>query len=331
MVRLISNGKCQRPFFIKDKKRGKTLDMHYREVLVPCGKCPGCLQARASAWSFRLMQEFKVSSSAFFITITYDSDYVPITENGYLSIRKTDLQKLFKRMRKRQGRRKLKYYAVGEYGGKLKRPHYHIILFNADVRLLFDKQTRLVLDAFGMDGKTCVHMNDWSKGHITVGSVSEASVGYVLKYISKPVRDFRLNDDRERPFSVMSKHLGINYVLNQQKVKWHKDDLTGRMYVNLKGGKKLAMPRYYKEKIYSDCERYVIKKELCDEMTAEIYDQLRKYTLKDIEDALTLRRIRRDVAIQQFNQIKNSTDYAKSTKGAIYGAYNRRCSGQLTN
>ena len=27
----------------------------------------------------------------------------------------------------------LKYYAVGEYGGQTKRPHYHIVIFNADL------------------------------------------------------------------------------------------------------------------------------------------------------------------------------------------------------
>lgn len=38
-------------------------------------------------------------------------------------------------------------------------------------------------------------------------------------------------------------------------VAWHKADLENRMYCNLPGGKKISMPRYYKEKIYESWER----------------------------------------------------------------------------
>lgn len=36
---------------------------------------------------------------------------------------------------------------------------------------------------------------------------------------------------------------------------WHYADLYNRMYVNLPGGKKCAMPRYFKQKLYTDEER----------------------------------------------------------------------------
>lgn len=38
-------------------------------------------------------------------------------------------------------------------------------------------------------------------------------------------------------------------------VKWHKSDLENRMYLVLEGGKKIAMPRYFKDKIYTEEER----------------------------------------------------------------------------
>lgn len=222
---------CSRPVFVPDKKK-KNLRMETNYVMVPCGKCPNCLKARASAWSFRLMQEDKISSSSSFITLTYDTKFLPITRNGYATIRKRDLQLFFKRLRKNNSR-KIRYYAVGEYGGKLKRPHYHIILFNADIRTV------------------CAA---WGKGHVHYGSVSGASVGYTLKYISKPYKNFRINDDREKPFSLMSKGLGASY-LSERMVRWHKADLENRMYVNLEGGKKCTMPRYYKDRMYSEAER----------------------------------------------------------------------------
>jgi len=52
----------------------------------------------------------------------------------------------------------------------------------------------------------------------------------------------------------MSKGLGKLY-LTDKMIKWHKDDLENRMYVPIKDGKKIAMPRYYKDKIYNEREK----------------------------------------------------------------------------
>lgn len=41
-------------------------------------------------------------------------------------------------------------------------------------------------------------------------------------------------------------------------IAWHYADLYNRMYVNLPGGKKCAMPRYFKQKIYTEEERQEI-------------------------------------------------------------------------
>ncbi|AXH74017.1 MAG: replication initiator protein [Microviridae sp.] len=42
-------------------------------------------------------------------------------------------------------------------------------------------------------------------------------------------------------------------------VKWHKSDLEERQYCSIEGGKKIAMPRYYKDKIYSSEEKGYLK------------------------------------------------------------------------
>lgn len=159
-----------------------------RETDVPCGRCPECTQRRASGWSFRLMNELKRVSSAYFITLTYATTHVPITKKGFLSLRKKDVQLFIKRLRKLHPKSHdtIKYYAAGEYGGKTKRPHYHIILFNSKLELI---------------GKA------WKMGDIHYGmDVNEASVGYTLKYISKPSRiPEHKNDDRLPEFALMSK------------------------------------------------------------------------------------------------------------------------------
>lgn len=52
----------------------------------------------------------------------------------------------------------------------------------------------------------------------------------------------------------MSKGLGENY-LTDSMVKWHHDDLDNRMYVTTDQGQKVSMPRYYKQKVYTEMER----------------------------------------------------------------------------
>lgn len=255
-----------------------TLKNRYTDeyVQAPCSKCPECRARRASAWSFRLRQEDKIAVSSLFITLTYDTLHVPITEKKRMTLdrsdSKGDLPKFFKRLRKAHGHNSgisLKYYAVGEYGGTTQRPHYHIILFNADINLMVDHTDKKRLEATGYDGQTEVIIKQWSNGkrgkkysplgHGTVGKCTPASVGYTLKYISKPktIPAYK-GDDRKPEHSTMSKRLGVNY-LTKSMVKWHKADIVNRMYCIIEDGKKISMPRYYKDKLYNDDEREFIK------------------------------------------------------------------------
>jgi len=204
----------------------------------PCGKCEPCLKRRISGWSFRLSKEGQRAISAFFVTLTYNTDHVPITKNGFMSLNKRDLQLFYKRLRKCSPKQtKIKYYCVGEYGGKTERPHYHLIIFNADVRNI---------------------EKAWKLGEIHCGQVSEASIGYTLKYVCKEGKiPKHKNDDRLPEFATMSKRLGDNY-LTEKTIRWHKADLKNRYYTPLKDGKKIALPRYYKDKIYCPEEREYI-------------------------------------------------------------------------
>lgn len=174
--------KCLNPFYLKEH------DCH-----VPCGKCEACLKRRASGWSFRLAQQIKAATSAYFVTLTFNTNFVPISPNGYMTLCKREFQLFMKRLRKISGTDNIKYYACGEYGDKRKRPHYHIILFNA--------KHEDVIDAWKRDG---VPM-----GNIQFGTVGPASIGYCLKYMCKePMKRKHRNDDRLREFSLMSKGLG---------------------------------------------------------------------------------------------------------------------------
>lgn len=207
------------------------------DVQVPCNRCPACVSRRVSHWSFRLMQEFKASQNGYFITLTYDTKHVPISPKGFMTLRRRDVQLFMKRLRKAsQPQPTIKYYSAGEYGTKTKRPHYHILLFNVNIELL---------------------QKAWGLGSIHYGKLTAAAVGYTLKYMSKPSRiPEHKNDDREPERALMSKGLGISYI-NERTRTFHLDNID-RPFITIADGKKISIPRYFKEKLFTEEEREYI-------------------------------------------------------------------------
>jgi hypothetical protein len=208
----------------------------------PCGKCPACVRRRVSGWAFRLNKQSEQSNSAHFVTLTYNDEHIKKTKNGFETLVKKDVQDFFKRLRKLT-KQKISYYAVGEYGDTGERPHYHIILFNANPKIV----------------ENAWKLNDITLGNVHFGDVGDASVGYTLKYISKDKKIPQFNgDDRQKEFALMSKGLGAGY-LTDNMVKWHtKGNIENKVYLPLKDGKKAAMPRYYKDKLYDKGQKFRI-------------------------------------------------------------------------
>lgn len=109
--------------------------------LVPCGKCMACLVKKQRDWTFRIEQEVKYSSSAWFITLTYDEEHVPVDEELMVPVvSKRDIQLFMKRFRKELSALgySCRYFICAEYGPKTLRPHYHGILF--DLPLIFGRK-----------------------------------------------------------------------------------------------------------------------------------------------------------------------------------------------
>jgi len=219
-----------------------------QKVPVPCGKCPACKIRRVNQWVFRLMQEEKRAVTSYFVTLTYDTSTVPISKHGFMTLRKKDVQDFMKRLRKLEGYAldpPIKYYAAGEYGTNNGRPHYHLILMNV-------RDVKNIAKAWELSGN--------SIGIVHVGSVSGPSIAYTCKYIDKAgIVKRHARDDRAKEFSLMSKGIGSTYI-TPESMAYHKADLT-RMYVTNPGGIRVSMPKYYRDKMYTESERkkYVAK------------------------------------------------------------------------
>ncbi len=236
---------CLTPFYVNDPK------IQGHKLPVPCGKCPPCFARRTSQWSFRLRIEGRQHMLSLFVTLTYEKP--PISQNGFMTLDKTDVQKFIKRLRKinfiRYGiTKKIVYYVAGEYGSTFKRPHYHLIIFNAC--------SNAIMDAWALDNKPL--------GYVHIGTVSDASIGYTLKYISKKlIKKMFSRDDRKAEFQLCSKGIGLAY-LTQAIIRWHKNRPAERCYAVIEDGKKISLPRYFRNKIFNDEEKTLISNHLTD-------------------------------------------------------------------
>lgn len=217
-------------------------------VDVPCGKCNFCLQNRRKEWSFRLQKELRYHTSAKFITLTYDDDNLPTMEyeSKYGSfprgiLVKKDLQNFFKRLRKKQAKitdQKIKYYAVGEYGTKTCRPHYHAIVFGIDPRLYHRIQEAWsIYHQDDKDRSTGVYV---PIGQVDVGSVTANSIDYVTKYV---VNRYDYEPELPAPFSLISNGIGLQHLRTNESHYKTEDTVRNER------GYKQVMPRYYRDKL----------------------------------------------------------------------------------
>lgn len=146
---------------------------------LPCGQCVGCRVDRCREWALRCMHEASLHDENCFVTLTYDDDHLP--DGG--SVSKRDLQCFFKRLRSRHEGVKLRYFACGEYGDSMMRPHYHFLLFGFE---FLDKELS------HMQGKYPVYVSAelaslWPVGYHLIGDVTMESAAYVTRYAMKKV------------------------------------------------------------------------------------------------------------------------------------------------
>jgi len=159
----------------------KTYGIVSQELKVSCGQCIGCRLERSRQTATRCMHESQLHEQNCYITLTYDNDNLP----AYGSLNKTDIQKFFKRLRKRT-KTKLRYLQCGEYGGETFRPHHHAVIFGYD----FPDQELHVPP----------HMNNgyplytselltktWGLGHCSIGALTFESAAYVARYVTKKI------------------------------------------------------------------------------------------------------------------------------------------------
>lgn len=210
-----------------------------RHITVGCGYCLNCLETRVSQIDFlahrELLTRYEKGQSASYCTFTYDDDHIPLTDNGFQTLRRDDVKLFLKRIRRNIDYEyrmntsyapKFKVMYCGEYGGQRGRPHYHIIFF-------------------GLSASQVEHYakKSWKKGVWDVQPAGNGCVRYCCKYLmkshpSKEIKEFYDKNGIEKPFFYHSIGFAKDWIeKNIDKIV--EDEFTFYSY-----GKRRLFPKY---------------------------------------------------------------------------------------
>lgn len=151
----------------------------YYKSTVPCGTCILCRGEQARQWAIRIHHESQLHTTNSFLTLTYNDENLP----PHNSLQYKDVQKFWKRLRKALQHR-IRYYAVGEYGSKTLRPHYHACVFGED----FTKDAKMVQQHPHPLWDSPMLTKAWGMGGVRVGQLNHNTAQYTASYVVKKLR-----------------------------------------------------------------------------------------------------------------------------------------------
>lgn len=215
-------------------------------IYVGCGKCFFCLQNRRKSWYIRNLEELRNSDNLMstFVTLTYDDVHMPYDGDGNKVFSKVDVQRFLDRFRKDLSRNNygsLRYFLVSEYGDETGRPHYHALFYHD---CIIDPV--VYSDMLFRDWRNCEIPVDWHY-------LNEAEISYCANYVLSYI--YSAKNNKARPFMLSSRRpaIGSSFLKNPLKVNdAYRGDYVG--YSDFQNRYKL--PRYYKDKIFSDDEKF---------------------------------------------------------------------------
>lgn len=176
-----------------------------------CTRCLACRINRRRLWAHRIKLEACNHTHKSFLTLTYSDEKLPKLPSGNgWTLRPQDLQGFLKRLRRRIEPLKLRYFAVGEYGEKEGKPHYHLATFGGSSCSYGRSRYSKIYDTCCDWCELC--RSCWGFGHIFNGELNDITAGYVCGYVVKKMTamdDVRLLSGQHPEFARMSLRPGI--------------------------------------------------------------------------------------------------------------------------
>jgi len=170
-----------------------------------------------------------------FLTLTYNDENIRDNRLDY-----SDFQKFMKRLRRAYPNQQIGFNAVGEYGEKSKRMHWHAIIFNwspSDPELKYTSD----LGHKVFESETLKKL--WPFGNSEFGSVTFHSAGYVSRYNAKKLVH---GYDSEHDYKPIAKKSN-KHAIGKKWLESHYQDVFNFGYIILEDGTQSTIPRYYEK------------------------------------------------------------------------------------
>ena len=239
--------------YTKNKKNGGVIppisDKRVLMVPVGCGKCIECRKQKARNWQVRLQEDIRVNKNAKFVTYTFSEHELQKLDNeikgisGYErdnEICRLAVRRYTERWRKKYGKT-LRHWLVTELGHtNTERVHMHGIVWTDEVKDI---------------------EKIWKYGKIWIGEyVNAKTINYIVKYVNKVDESHKTYNSK----IFTSKGIGSGYMERRdvERNKYKKEE-TRETY-KTREGVELALPIYYRNKIYNEEEREALWLEKLD-------------------------------------------------------------------
>lgn len=236
-----------RKYRVTKKNKGnvpKVKDKRVLYVPVGCGKCMECKKQKAKEWQVRLHEDLRKNKNAWFVTYTFSEeglqeidDLISEDLTGYErdnEICSIAVRRYTERWRKKH-KKALRHWFVTELGKvNTERVHLHGIVWTNEIQDVIDK---------------------WQYGNVWVGEyVNEKTINYIVKYVNKV-------DEKHKEYNskiYASKGIGANYL---ERDDWKRNRYSPGETIETyktREGQELALPIYYRNKIYTDEEKELL-------------------------------------------------------------------------
>ena len=231
------------PKYLPNKKnKGRPpicLDRRLLYIPAKCGCCIECRKEKQREWRVRLEEELR-SNFGYFTTLTISPEGIEEIE------RKTGLEwqknpneiatkalRLFLERARKETGKSIKHWCVTELGEDKDRIHLHGIFFG-------QKSAELI-------------RRHWKYGFVFIGDYCNSrSINYMTKYMLK----VDIKHPEFKQIVLASPGIGDRY-MNRRDYLWQKQNYKNINVATytFRNGTKMAMPKYYKNKIFTDDER----------------------------------------------------------------------------
>ena len=261
--------------YVANKKNGGLIppipDERVKWVAIGCQQCIECRKQKAREWQIRLQEDLKHNANAKFITLTFSNECIlklkeqidkkmSVDDDGKLTetplegyeldneIATQAVRYFLERWRKKY-KKSLRHWLVTELGHEgTENIHLHGIVWTDNL----DEVERIWQYGYVWKGKK--HYNE------IINYVNEKTVNYIVKYVNKI-------DEKHKEYKskiLTSPGIGNGYMKRSDWIKnVYKGTETKTTY-RTKSGHDMAMPIYFRNKVYSEKERELLWIHLLD-------------------------------------------------------------------